>query len=363
MRGWRILCAVVAALAVLALACSGGGSAKKESKRSQPAKAKERVPTAPLTGLPDPTGESVKRPALEVKIENIDQPGVRPQAGLDAADVVYEEVVEGEITRFLAVFNSKLPETVGPIRSLRATDPNLVWPLGGVFAYSGGAPVNIPLIEAAPVNAVDETKAGPAMYRDASRAGRREHNLFGRPSDLVAKGGKPVPPPALFRYRDAKQPSPGDPVASVHIGFAKGYDPTYQFDAATKTWKRFYGFAPFNAASGQQIAPANVVLQFTNYEGGVGSPTAEGQTVGEGDVWVFTDGKVVKGRWKRPGKEQPAAYVDAAGQPITLLPGTTWVHLVPIGAPVDVTAPQPAPRPATVTTTTARSTTPTTKKR
>jgi hypothetical protein len=353
MRRFGAALALAAALVVVTGACSGGGGSKKDSKPSQPAKAKEHVAIAPLTGLPDATRASVQRPALEVKVENADQRGVRPQAGLDQADVVYEEVVEGEITRFLAIFNSRLPETVGPIRSVRATDPNLVWPLGGVFAYSGGAPPNIPLIQAAPVNAVDETKAGGAMFRDASRAA--PHNLFGRPADLVAKGGQPVPPPALFQYRRTNQASPGDPVAKVHIGFSNGYDPTYQFDASTKTWKRFYGIVPFNAASGQQVAPTNVVVQFTDYQGGVGNPTAEGQTIGEGDVWVFADGKVVKGRWKRPAKEQPAQYVDATGQPITLLPGTTWVHLVPVGAAVDVSAPAPpASAPASTATATTK---------
>jgi Protein of unknown function (DUF3048) C-terminal domain len=84
-------------------------------------------------------------------------------------------------------------------------------------------------------------------------------------------------------------------------------------------------------------------VQLTNYEGGAGNPTAEGQTVGQGDVVVFTGGKVIRGRWNRPAKEQPAQYVDAAGKPIKLQPGRTWVELLPIGAAVDVTAPAPAP--------------------
>lgn len=324
------LLAVVTALALVVAACGGGdGKSKKASKA--PA-------VAPLTGLPDPNGEARGRPALEVKIDNT--PPARPQAGLDAADVVFEEVVEGEITRFLAVFNSSLPDTVGPIRSVRATDPNLVWPLGGVFAFSGGAAPNVELIRQAPVNAVDETAAGSAMFRDRGRGAPL--NLFGRPAELVGKGGKPVPPPALFQYLGSKEPSPGDPASAVHIGFSPGFDPTYTYDAPSRTWKRSYGVTPFTARSGQQIAPANVVVQFTNYEGGAGNPTAEGITVGEGDVWVFTDGKVVKGRWVRPAKAQPAKYVDAAGKPIKLLPGRTWVHLLPIGNAVDVTAPPPS---------------------
>ena len=336
-RRSTFLVAVFATLALALAACGGGGGGSKTSKKATPATPQ----IAPLTGQVDQSGQSLKRPALEVKVDNADERGVRPQAGLEAADVVYEEQVEGNVTRLLAVFNSNLPDTVGPVRSVRATDPNLVWPLGGVFAYSGGAQPNVDLLHQAPVNAVDESSAGDAMFRDNSRAA--PHNLFGRPSGLIAKGGQPVPPPPLFQYLGQKEQATGDPATAVHIGFLAPYDPTYSYDAASRTWKRSYGAAPFTVASGQQIAPTNVVIQFTNYEGGAGNPTAEGQTVGQGDAWVFTDGKVVKGRWVRPAKEQPAQYVDAQGKPIKLLPGSTWVALLPVGSPVDVTSPTPTP--------------------
>ncbi len=335
-RRTTLLVALLAALALLLAACGGGGGESKSSKKSSKA-----PPVAPLTGAVDQSGESLKRPALEVKVDNADERGVRPQAGLEAADVVYEEQVEGNVTRFLTIFNSNLPDTVGPVRSVRATDPNVVWPLGGVFAYSGGAAPNVELLRQAPVNSVDESGAGDAMFRENDRPA--PHNLFGRPAGLIAKGGQPVPPPALFQYLGQKDKSAGDPATAVHIAFTAPYDPTYTYDAASRTWKRSYGATPFNAASGQQVAPTNVVVQFTNYEGGAGNPTAEGITVGEGEAWVFTDGKVVKGRWVRPAKEKPAQYVDAAGKPIKLLPGPTWVALLPIGAAVDVTSPPPAP--------------------
>ncbi len=103
------------------------------------------------------------------------------------------------------------------------------------------------------------------------------------------------------------------------------------------TWKRAIDGVPQTAVGGAQIAPANVVVQFTRYSG-----EAEGQTVGEGDAWVFTDGTVRIGRWVRPDKAQPAHYVDDTGAPILLRPGRTWVELLPVGATVDVThAPLP----------------------
>src|SRR6478735_7448658 len=163
-------CAVVVALATLLAACSGAsGNEKKPAKTTTtPAPTTTTVapPTAPLTGLPDPSAASHTRPALSVKVENTD--AARPQAGIDQADVLYEEVVEGGITRFVAIFNSAVPDVIGPVRSVRAEDPDIVWPVGGIFAYSGGAQVNVNAINNAPVHAVDESSAGDAMVRNES---------------------------------------------------------------------------------------------------------------------------------------------------------------------------------------------------
>jgi hypothetical protein len=251
--------------------------------------------------------------------------------------VVYEEVAEGGITRFAVIFQSTIPDVVGPIRSVRAMDPDVVWPVGGVFAYSGGAAPNIPLIQAAPVNAVDESAAGDAMFRDRTK--RAPHNLFGHAAALLAKGGNPVPPPPLFSYLSEKETFSGDPVVALAVGFGRGYDVSYVYDAPSRTWKRITN-EPFVAADGQQVAPTNVVVQFTDYPA-----ESEGQTVGQGDVWVFSDGKVAKGRWVRPQQEQPAQYVDATGKPIKLVPGRTWVELLPAGLPVSVLGPPPPPTP------------------
>jgi Protein of unknown function (DUF3048) N-terminal domain/Protein of unknown function (DUF3048) C-terminal domain len=356
---------VLAAVGVgVVLASSGGGDEKAATTTSRattipPTTTTVAPPTAPLTGLPDPGGASLTPPALSVKVENTD--AARPQAGLDQADVVYEEVVEGDITRFVAIFNSAVPNVVGPVRSVRAEDPAIVWPIGGIFAYSGGAPVNVDAINAAPVHAVDESAAGAAMVRnEASQPPRgAPHNLYGLGPALFALGGDPVPPPPLFQYLALDAPAlTAKGVIDAHVGFAPGYDPTWTWDGATGTWKRAIDGVPQTVAGGPQIAPANVVVQFTPYTG-----EAEGQTVGEGDVWVFSDGTVRAGRWVRPDQAQPAHYVDAAGAPILLRPGRTWVELLPVGAPVDVTD---APVPATTVppaTTVAPSTTKKKKKK
>jgi len=309
---------------------------------TSPAPTAPPTPVAPEVGLPDPTGETLTRPALWVKIENT--PEARPQTGLDQADVVYEQVTEAGITRFIALFNSEIPDVVGPIRSTRAMDSDVVAPLGGVFAYSGGIPQSVNLIQHAPVAAVDETAARSAMFRDRSK--RAPHNLFGHPNDLLALGaGQPTPIPALFSYLPAGQAFAGDPVSAFRVDFDAPYAPIYTYDAASHTWLRSIGFAPFTAASGQQIAPTNVIVQFVP----CCLPVPEGgiyQTVGNGEAWVFSDGKMVKGTWSRTDRSQVTSFVDANNQPIRLNPGRTWVEFVPNGENVDVLPPADATTPS-----------------
>jgi hypothetical protein len=348
---------VLLGLAVGVVAASGGGGDDEATKKSTttttvpPTTTTAPPPVSPLTGLPDPSGASLTRPALSVKVEN--DPAARPQAALDQADAVYEEEVEGGVTRFLAVFNSTVPDVVGPVRSVRFMDPDIVWPLGGIFAYSGGAPGPVRAISGAPVHAVDETAGKPAgaLIRNAPGQPPRPgpHNLYGIGPALFAMGGQPVPPLPLFQYVDADAApvvatatSPG--VLSFRAGFQAGFDPTWTWDGASRSWKRSLQGRPFNAVSGQQIAATNVVVQFTQYPA-----ASQGVSVGEGDAWIFTDGTLRVGRWVRPDRAQPARYVDANGLPILLRPGRTWVELLPTGRSVFLERAPLAP-PTTTTT-------------
>lgn len=342
--------ALVAALALFVSACGGSDSKAATPEKTTTSLATATTvapPTAPLTGLPDPGGASHSRPVLSVKVENT--PDARPQAGIEKADVLYEEVVEGGITRFVAMFNSTVPAVIGPVRSVRAEDPDIVWPVGGIFAYSGGAPVNVDAINAAPVHAVDEDAAGAAMVRNQADQPPRQapHNLYGLGQSLFDLGGDPKPPPALFQYMANGAPAAaGQGVIDFHVGFDPGFDPTWTWVGAAGVWTRSIGGTAQQVTGPDKISPTNVVVQFTPYTG-----EGEAQTVGEGDVWVFTDGVVRTGRWVRSDKAQPAKYVDTAGNPILLRPGRTWVELLPAGSAVDVTqAPPPATTAAPVTT-------------
>jgi len=334
-------CALLTATALALAACGGGddddnaGGGSSTTKTTEPATTTTTAPViAPLTGMIDPTGESQSRPVLTVKVENTAD--ALPQWGIDQADVIYEEIVEGNITRLAAMFNSHAPDKIGPIRSVRNTDQAIVWPVGGIFAYSGGAPISVKSISAAPVNRIDEDNAGDAMFRDSAR--KRPHNLYGIGANLFAKGGQPVPPPALFAYRAVGAPITGVPTASFVVGF-KGRPS----QAVTWTWNPTAGTYTRNlfgtdqvTGTGAPIASQNVVVQFVQYAGGkppggAGYEGSEAELVGTGRAVVFTGGQMVEGTWTRASKEKPTQFLDAGGQPVQLAPGQTWVELLQDG--------------------------------
>jgi hypothetical protein len=340
---------VVVASAVGVFALSGGNEEAKTPTRAASTTTSSSttttvpIPTAPLTGLPDPQQVALSRSSLAVKIENT--PEARPQSGLDVADIVYEEVVEGGITRFWAIFNSTAPQVVGPIRSVRSMDPGIVRTFGGVVAYSGGTEPNVALIRALPVAWVDENNAGDAFYRESDRPA--PHNLFARTDQLFQRNGQPVPPPAHFTYLEDGQTFSGESIASFHVNFRSGYDTTWGWNTVLQKWARFQQTnEPFMAIGSTpepvQVTADTVIVQFVPY-----NASGEGELFGAGDAWIFSNGQLIRAKWSRRYPDTPTAFVDAEGNPIPITPGRTWVELLPVGSTVDVVAGAP---PSTTTT-------------
>jgi Protein of unknown function (DUF3048) N-terminal domain/Protein of unknown function (DUF3048) C-terminal domain len=291
-------------------------------------------PTAPLTGLPDPTGLSITRPALTVKIENT--PEALPQWGISQADVVYEEIVNGGITRLAAIFNSQAPTKVGPVRSVRPTDTQVVWPIGGIFAFSGGAPYAIDSIETAPVKLIDEDAAGAAMFRDPDL--EAPHNLFASAPALFAFKGTPTPPPALFSYRAATAKPVGAPVTKFVVPFPSIYPVTWTWDSATTSWDRTIFGQSDVTGTGQRESPKNVIVMYVNYVNGIGTENSYADLQGSGTAMVFSGGKEIVGTWSRgSSKADIIQYETSSGATIRLTPGQTWVELLNDGTALSIT--------------------------
>jgi hypothetical protein len=339
--------ALVVAVALFGAGCSsGGGSAKVPAASAGESAAIDTTTTAPprvaatLTGLPVEPG-SIDRPAVSVKVDN--SPQGRPQSGLDKADVIFEEKVEGGVTRFIAVYHSQESDLVGPIRSLRTTDPGIVSALGGVFVFSDGVAKSLGRLKGAPVSAVSEREgAGPFTY---PRGKVRPWATYGKTSELRAAGGsKASKPQALFTFlgdAEAFTASGAGPATKATIDFGGRTTAGVEWDAAAKRWLRTTNGAAHTLNDGSRLAFTNVVIQKTpyravGYNDSSGHKVDEAVVVGSGDAVVLVDGQQVKAKWSKPSPTAPTTYTDLAGAPIKLRTGTTLVVLPPSGNAVTV---------------------------
>lgn len=292
-----------------------------------------RPKICPLTGLEPGEGRVVpERRALAVKIENISVS--RPQIGLQAADIVYEQPVEGGITRFVVVFQCRDAARLGPVRSARIVDRDILLQFGSpLFGYSGGIAQVKSAIREAGVRDVNIDEAPDAYELDPSRVA--PHNLYTSTRALyrAGGGGREVPEP-VFTF-DEDLPSEGARRArEVHVDFSPESDVFWRYRRGQNRYLRFHGEEPHTLEDGKHVSATNVVVQvvmvrLTGLRDPAGNPVPEVNVIGGGPAFVFRNGKVIQGRWVRESKGAITRFEDRQGNEIALAPGTTWVELFP----------------------------------
>lgn len=272
-----------------------------------------------------------------VKIDNADPPA-RPQLGLNEADVVYEERVEGSVTRFAAVFQSTQSDPIGPVRSARMTDIPIISALSRpLFGWSGANPGVTRAIRDAPVVDLDPTTARDAYMRRGVGGKVAPHNLYSSTAKLWAHAPDDSQPPTpIFEYRTAAdgRGAGARQIREVHVDFGvtRGAPVDWRWDANRNGFARWQRGSPHVDEKGTQIAPQNVIVQFVDYHrnGDVdvgGNPVYVAGQVGSGACWVLTDSHLIEGTWTKPSNEAITTFTDTKGDPIRLDSGRTWVEL------------------------------------
>ncbi|MCX4986842.1 DUF3048 domain-containing protein [Streptomyces sp. NBC_00572] len=333
-RPGRVITALLCAVAAAGLyGCSDSGP-------PEPAPTPTPVPAttspAPATTTPAPTGLSPftglparPAPVLAVKIDNV--AAARPHTGLDAADLVYVEQVEGGQTRLLAVFSSQLPDRTGPVRSARESDMELLAQFDDpALAYSGSQTALKPLLKAAPLHALPPEDAPRAFARSAARPA--PHNLYLLPGRaLAAAPGAGLAQDIGFRFGPA--PEGGTPVHERTVRYpAARY--TFTWAPADKAWRVAMDGRPARTTDAGPLKPATVVVQYVDihpsrFHDFLGNVSPYTETVGSGTALVLRDGRAHEARWSRSSATAGTTFTTPSGAPMTFAPGQVWVVLAP----------------------------------
>ena len=301
---------------------------------------------APLTSEPVEDEAQIQRRALAVKVGNNEQRS-RPQTGLAEADIVYEELVENFKTRFLAVYHTDVPDRIGPVRSGRTGDIDLLADLGTPYVVYSGANPTVEQALSRSERAGDAVRVGASImaapfHRDPGR--EAPFNLYFTFDDLEAQVGASAPVPAveeLFDY--GVTPSRGmEGVAGVTVTYPRSYgrSSTHVWDGEVGGWVRIQdGTLHTTVADGVEveIAPTNVVVVRVDYvrsEADAASPHVI--PYGRGRAWVLTRGAVHETNWERLEGIAGFRFYDDAGAAVPLAPGPTWVLLANRSGPFAV---------------------------
>jgi hypothetical protein len=268
---------------------------------------------------------------LAIKVENL--PDARPQYGLDKTDIVYEEPVEGGITRFIAMYQCQDASRVEPVRSARVTDPQVLTQFGTpLFGYADAAGyVQNSVKRTKAIDDVNWQNVPSAYHHDASRAA--PHDLYTSTKELWKAGKNALkPPPAFFTYGDMQGHAKN--ANDVELNFSDYSDVHWKWDGAHNVWLRSHGSVPHMNATGGQVQATNVVVQVVDVQNSkhldpANNPVPEVTLTGTGKAYLLRDGKMYTGTWSRKSDKQNTVYTTKSGQDFVLNPGNTWVELFP----------------------------------
>jgi Protein of unknown function (DUF3048) N-terminal domain/Protein of unknown function (DUF3048) C-terminal domain len=325
--------AVVAIPAVLALTlagCGGGNDTEPASDTVPPDPANTAAATTlnqewPLTGEPV-DGDLPDHPVYVVKIDNTSSSA--PQKGLGSADMIIEELVEGGLSRLAVFFYSDIPDDVGPVRSMRATDVGIVKPALGQILAAGGARPTRALISQA--NIVNYGEGSTGFFRSDQRSA--PYNLFAHLSERADKPGthwKPPPSPYL-QFGDASAFSGSIKVDSIDATFSAAHTTSWEHTSAG--WIRPDSYAD----SGDDFTADNVLLLRVaigdaGYKDPAGNPVPVTYFFGSGPGVLVHGEQAQKVKWSKHGKAGQLTLTSMKGDEVTVPAGHTWIELIPEG--------------------------------
>ena len=327
----------LAVLSVAAIAACSGVVAPSNGPSGAPAASANAAAKAiwPLRGTEAPSPDAIRRRPIVARVPN--DPSARPQSGLADADIVFEMLVEGGITRYAVVYQSRDAQSVGPIRSARLSDLQYLPMLRGILAHVGASGPVLDRIRQAAASGqfidLDQFQHGDAYDRVSAKA--PPQNVYTSTQRLrdAAKDNAAVDVPAL--EFDASAPPGGKAVASLVLPYTGAQRVEYRYESGGYTRVQD-GKATSDDAAKKEVRPDDVVIIKTDItevksivEDELGSFSLDIRSTGTGTVVVLRDGQRYDGTWSREGTEM-YRFKDASGKTLKLKPGVTWIHVVPL---------------------------------
>lgn len=285
---------------------------------------------APLTGEVVADEAATTTAVTGIMIEN--SPDARPQSGLKDAEIVYEAIAEGGITRFLALYQQHRPEIIGPVRSIRLYYIDWLTPYDASIAHIGGSAAALQLVRSGGYRDIDQF-FNAAYYRRATdrAAPHNVYTSFSKLNELNASKGYNVSAPRTFERADDEAAPPQDGT-QINLKISGPlYDSSYAYDPATKLYARSQAGAPHADREAGQIQAKVVIALRVNMQRVMEDGYRESiATSGSGEATIFQNGHAIKATWSKDDRASQLRFTDAAGQPIKLARGTTWISAIPV---------------------------------
>ncbi len=288
----------------------------------------EPTQLAPLRGTTVAAG-SLDHSSIAAKVDN--HWDARPQVGLERTDMVFEELVEGGITRYVAIWQSDIPELLGPVRSIRPMDPDIVSPFAGIICYSGGQQRFVRLMLDTPVyNAIHgQSDTEDTFFRTNDKDG--PHDVIVRAQEVLAQHPDLAPPQQQFAYAldgaSSTAGKMGTRTAVIEYEFSSLFDGTWTWDDAGDRWLRVQQGDVDLDSNGNQLSATNVVIIRVNVVDDQNVPKTE--LYGSGEAWFSSGGGTVHGSWSKASATEPLRLTDDNGITVRLAAGNTWFELIP----------------------------------
>ncbi len=325
-----------------------GNPAPSSAASPLPTPAASPVPTlvpAPLTGVLVTPSVAARR-VIAVMIDDLSP--ARPQSGFSAAGVVWQAPAEGGIPRYMLLFQDAVPADVGPIRSARYYFIGWAAEWRAAYTHAGGSPQALRALRdqgrgQLVYNVEEFTFGKPYFWRITTRFA--PHNLYTNGellrqlADRVGAGPATAPQSPAWRFRPAAPLADRPTGGSIEAWYLANHV-RYTYDRATNTYARWVspGVPQVDAATGQRVAPTNVVIMFVQFgplnDSHPEKGRLEAEFIGSGKAYVATNGRTVSARWTKTSLTSPTLFLDAKGRQIALTPGQTFVQVMPVGAHV-----------------------------